>query len=161
MRGLDRLDRDALLGVFWPDAWLEYGIYRGDPAPFADFCMDALQSHDANQHLLGQIIIDLDGDEAFGEVYYQAYHRTRNDTGEPRDLLISGRYVDRYERRRNEWRMAYRSELVDWTRDDAAADDWFEGSAMILGARRPADPVYHRAAMRRPKDPLPGDPREP
>ena len=149
MRGLDRLDGAALGSVFWPDAWLEYGIYEGGAGPFVEFCMEALRSHGANQHLLGQMNIELAGAEAFGEIYYQAYHRTFAEDGAARDLLISGRYVDRYEQRDGEWRIAYRSELVDWTRDDPAADDWFTGSAMIRGARKPEDPLYERAKMRR------------
>ena len=93
--------------------------------------------------------IDLQGDEAFGEVYYQAFHRIRNEAGEDRDLFISGRYVDRYERRGGTWKIAYRSELVDWVREEAAADGWFEGSKMIVGARKPDDPLYDRETMRR------------
>ncbi|MEM9744089.1 MAG: nuclear transport factor 2 family protein [Pseudomonadota bacterium] len=151
MRGLDRLDADAFRGLFWDDAHLEYGIYSGGPAEFIAFCLEALKSHGANQHMLGQIIIDFDEaepDTAFGEVYYQAYHRTQDDSGSDRDLFISGRYVDRYERRGGRWAIAYRSELVDWTRDDPASDQWFAGSAMIRGARKPDDPLYDRAAMR-------------
>lgn len=152
MRGLDRLQRQPLAGVFWPDAWLCYGIYDGEPEAFVDFCMEALKSHQANQHMLGQIVIDFDDDphRAYGEVYYQAYHRIANEAGEPRDLFINGRYVDRYERRDDEWRIIWRSELVDWTRDVPAADEWFVGSAMLPGARCPDDPIYHRARMIRP-----------
>ncbi|MEM1229024.1 MAG: nuclear transport factor 2 family protein [Pseudomonadota bacterium] len=149
MRGLDRLDPATLRSVFWPDAWLAYGIYEGAVNPFVDFCMQALATHDANQHLLGQITVELDGDQAFGEVYYQAYHRTRATDGAPRDLLISGRYVDRYELREDRWRIAWRSELVDWTRDDQAADDWFADSLMIRGDRAPRDPLYQRDVMQR------------
>lgn len=148
MRGLDRLDAEALGGVFWPDAWLEYGIYTGAAAPFVSFCMEALRTHGANHHMLGQMNIELAGSEAFGEIYYQAYHRTFAEDGAARDLFISGRYIDRYEQREGQWRIAYRSELVDWTRDEAAADDWFAGSKMILGARKPDDPLYDRARMR-------------
>ncbi len=149
MRGLDRLDPAVLRSVFWPDAWLAYGIYEGAVDPFVDFCMEALATHDANQHLLGQITVELDGHQAFGEVYYQAYHRTRSADESPRDLLISGRYVDRYELREDHWRIAWRSELVDWTRDDPAADEWFADSPMIRGERAPKDPLYQRDVMQR------------
>ena len=149
MRGLDRLDAESELSVFWEDAWCSYGTYEGGPAQFVEFCMAALATHEANHHFLGQINIDLQGDEAFGEVYYQAFHRTHNERNEPRDLFISGRYVDRYERRGGVWKIAYRSELVDWVREEPAADEWFKGSKMILGARKPDDPLYDREAMRR------------
>lgn len=148
MRGLDRLDGDLLAAQFWDDARLEYGIFSGGPAEFADFCMAALQDHDANQHMLGQHLIDFAApDEAFGEVYYQAYHRTTDDTGAKRDLFIAGRYVDRYERRGGIWKIAYRSELVDWLRDEPACDAMLAAAPFIIGARKPADPLYHRSAM--------------
>ena len=60
--------------------------------------MSALKGHLANHHMLGQINIELEGDVAFGEVYFQAFHRIVV-SGEERDLCISGRYVDRYELR--------------------------------------------------------------
>ncbi|MEQ9004524.1 MAG: nuclear transport factor 2 family protein [Pseudomonadales bacterium] len=149
MRGQDRLDPEAHRSVFWDDAWCSYGIYEGGPDGFVAFAQDALRPHGANHHMIGQVQIELDGDEAFGEVYYQAFHRLSNDAGEARDLFISGRYVDRYERRNGVWKMAYRCELVDWVRDLPAADASFRDSKMILGARKPEDALYDREAMRR------------
>ena len=147
MRGLDRLDGETQRTAFWDDALLSYGVYEGGPDGFVAYCQNALKAHAANHHFLGQIQVELAGDEAYGEVYYQAYHRVNNEAGEPRDLFISGRYVDMYERRNGEWKIAYRSELVDWVREEAAADSWFAGSKMIVGARKPADPLYDRKAM--------------
>lgn len=149
MRGLDRLDPIVERSVFWDDAYLDYGIYEGGPDGFVDYCQNALKAHAANHHFIGQVNIDLEGDQAFGEVYYQAFHRIKNEVGEDRDLFISGRYVDRYERRNGVWKIAYRSELVDWVREEAAADAWFTGSEMIVGARKPDDPLYDREAMKR------------
>ena len=149
MRGLDRLDGALLEAQFWSEARLEYGIFSGGPADFAAFCMAALKDHERNHHMLGQHLIDFVApDEAFGEVYYQAYHRVRDEAGAARDLFIAGRYVDRYERRGGAWRMAYRSELVDWVRDDPATDAMLEAAPFIVGARKSADPLYNRQAMR-------------
>jgi len=149
MRGLDRLDAETERSVFWDDAYCAYGIYEGGPDGFIEYCQAGLATHAANHHFIGQVNIELDGNEAFGEVYYQAFHRVKNDAGEDRDLFISGRYVDRYERRDEVWKIAYRSELVDWVREVAAADAWFAGSNMIVGDRKPNDPLYDREAMRK------------
>lgn len=149
MRGLDRLDEALLAAQFWPDARLEYGIFAGGPADFAAFCMAALQDHDRNHHMISQHLIDFTApDEAFGEVYYQAYHRITDEAGAKRDLVIAGRYVDRYVRRGGVWKIAYRSELVDWLRDDPASDAMLAAAPFIIGQRKPADPLYHREAMR-------------
>jgi hypothetical protein len=99
--------------------------------------------------MLGQHLIDFtSADEAFGEVYYQAWHRVNDESGAARDLFIAGRYVDRYERRGGVWKIAYRSELVDWLRDDPASDAMLTGAPFIMGQRKPSDPLYNREAMR-------------
>jgi hypothetical protein len=149
MRGLDRLDGALLEAQFWPEAPCEYGVFSGGPAQFAAFCMEMLATHRRNHHFIGQHLIDFTGpDEAYGEVYYQAYHRVHDAAGAPRDLFIAGRYVDRYERRGGIWKIAYRSELVDWVRDDPASDAMLEAAPFIMGQRKPADPLYNREAMR-------------
>ena len=149
MRGLDRLDGALLEAQFWPEARCEYGVFSGSPADFAAFCMTMLKEHQRNHHFIGQHLIDFTGaDEAYGEVYYQAYHRVFDDSGAPRDLFIAGRYVDRYERRDSTWKIAYRSELVDWVRDDPATDAMVAVTPFIMGERKPADPLYNREAMR-------------
>jgi len=149
MRGLDRLDGTLERSVFWDDAYCSYGTYEGGPEGFVEYCQSALKSHLSNHHFLGQINIEIENNEAFGEVYYQAFHRTKDANDNQRDVFISGRYVDRYEKRDGIWRIAYRSELVDWVRDDPAADTWFKNSPMILGARKPKDPLYDREKMRK------------
>jgi hypothetical protein len=148
MRALDRLDQALLEAQFWDDAHLAYGIYEGGPREFAAFCMTALSGHDRNHHMLGQHLVEIAGDEAFGEVYYQAYHRLTDEHGAKRDLVIAGRYVDRCEKRGGVWKFAYRSEIVDWARDDPASDMILKATPFILGQRKPADPLYNRAAMR-------------
>jgi hypothetical protein len=111
--------------------------------------MAALKDHARNHHMLGQHLIDFAApEEAFGEVYYQAYHRVADAAGAARDLVIAGRYVDRYERRGGVWKIAYRSELVDWLRDDPASDAMLAAAPFIIGARKPADPLYNREVMR-------------
>ena len=106
MRGLDRLDGDLERSVFWDAAFCSYGIYEGGPNEFVDYCQTALATHASNHHFIGQINIDLEGDEAYGEVYYQAFHRVKNEAHEDRDLFISGRYVDRFERRAGIWKIS-------------------------------------------------------
>jgi len=142
MRGLDRLDRELLRNTFHDDAQTNYGFFKGGPDDFVDMAFGALSEHKDNHHMIGQVNIDLNGDSAIGEVYFQAFHQLIRD-GETRDLFISGRYVDRYERRNGEWKIAFRSEVNDWTRDEPASDDYFKNSPQGLrGARYPDDPIY-------------------
>lgn len=149
MRGLDRLDRTLLGSVFWDDAWCDYGFTRGPAADFADFCMQALASHAANHHMIGNVLIDLAGDEAFGEVYFNAYHKVASDGGFE-DVIIAGRYLDRYERRDGIWKFAYRSERVDFSRTQPTNDPYFEQATDCLRGGRQDDAVYQRDNRYRP-----------
>lgn len=138
MRGQDRLDPVLHRSVFWDDAKTDYGVYKGDADGFVTFAQDLLTTHKSNQHLIGQVRIDLEGDVGFGEVYFIAYHRIVED-GEEKDWIIAGRYVDRYERRGGVWKIAVRSEVVDWARTDPAADSFLKTSPKLLLGRRGAD----------------------
>ncbi len=146
MRSLDRLDAELRYTVFHDDATVDYGFFKGTGRDFVDFAQRALESHQANHHLIGQVHIDLEGDTAYGEVYFQAFHRI-NDDGEEKDLFISGRYLDRYEKRVGVWKIAFRSEINDWSRTDPATDEFLKNNKKaLIGARMPEDPSYHRDA---------------
>ncbi len=143
MRGLDRLDAPLLRSVFHDDATTDYGFFQGGPDAFVAMAMGALRDHAANHHMLGQINVRLEGEVAFGEVYFQAFHRIATD-GKAFDLFISGRYVDRYEKRAGAWKIAFRAEVNDWARTEPAADDYFQSNTRSLrGARAPDDLSYH------------------
>ena len=160
MRGLDRLQPEVIRSVFFDDATTDYGFFKGSADEFTDMAYNALKDHLANHHMLGQINIQLEGDVAFGEVYFQAFHRIVADSEEggkaeeggraqERDLFISGRYVDRYEKRGGVWKIAFRSEVSDWARNDPATDSFFRDTPTALrGARAPDDLSCQIEALR-------------
>ncbi|MEM7100936.1 MAG: nuclear transport factor 2 family protein [Pseudomonadota bacterium] len=147
MRGLDRLDVHLLRSTFHDDATTDYGFFQGGPDAFCEMAHGALKDHLANHHMIGQVNIQLEGDIAFGEVYFQAFHRIISD-GEERDLFISGRYVDRYERRDDEWKIAFRSEVNDWSRNDPATDGYFNATPQSLRGARLEDASYDIERLR-------------
>ena len=156
MRGLDRLDADIMRTVFHDDATTDYGFFQGGGAAFVDFCQVALKDHLANHHMLGQAHIEIDGDEAFGEVYFHAFHRIHAQVAgrsEEQDLIIAGRYVDRYTRRDGMWKIAHRTEVNDWARNSPAADSYLKSSKCFLGERKPGDLSYNKAWLREQKLP--------
>ena len=150
MRGLDRLDRLLLKSVFHEDAYCDYGFIKTDPDTFSQFCMDALKEHVANHHMIGNSLIEFDKnqDTAFGEIYFNAYHKTIEE-GVNTDVIIAGRYLDRYERRNGIWKIAYRSEVIDWSKTEPTNDPYFDDSECHRG-RRQDDAVYQRDKMYRP-----------
>lgn len=148
MRGLDRTDPDLLHSVFFDDAYCEYGFINGDPRVFIDYAIQALSEHSANQHMIGNVLIDLQGEEAFGEVYFTAYHKVPAEQGFE-DVIIAGRYLDRYECRAGIWKMAYRSERVDWSRTEPTHDPYFQLAPDSLFGSRRDDAVYDLEARRK------------
>lgn len=148
MRGQDRLDADLQMGTFWPDSTTDYGIFVGSGPDFVRFAQELLVEHLANQHLIGQHLIWFDEDDAdmaYGEVYFYAFHRIIED-GEPIDMTICGRYIDRYERRDGEWRFAHRSEVNDWARKEPAADAFLKTDLAdaLIGRHDMQDRSYDR-----------------
>lgn len=150
-RAQDRLDHAAQRSVFHDDAWMDYGYFSGGPDEFVAFAQGALRKMGVTQHLLGQIDIDIVSDnEAFGEVYTIAYHRIESPDGD-RDLFMSGRYIDRYERRDGKWGIAFRGEVLDWVRDDPAGAGLPEMAATALVSRKGGDDLsQQRERLRRP-----------
>ncbi|MDX1733463.1 MAG: nuclear transport factor 2 family protein [Halioglobus sp.] len=151
MRGLDRHDEVLLKSVFWEDAWCDYGFTKGPAMEFAEFCMSALKDHAANHHMIGNVLVDVEGDEAFGEVYFNAYHKVEGEAGFE-DIIIAGRYLDRYEKRDGVWKFAYRSEVVDFSRTRRTQDSYFEQAPDSLRGGRLDDAVYRHDNRRRPTD---------
>jgi hypothetical protein len=151
MRGQDRLDAKTHRSVFWDDAYLDYGFYLGGPDGFVDFAQTALTRYSSCHHLIGQVQIEVEGDQAYGEVYYQAFHKGVDEDGQSIDRIIAGRYIDRYERRDGVWKIAYRAELADWARQDTSLDAFFADNKMPRGDRFPKDRLYQRDMFKKPE----------
>jgi hypothetical protein len=152
MRGLDRRDAELLRSVFHDDATTHYGSFRGGPDEFVAMAMRALSRHESNQHLIGQVNLWFAPAaaedrirRATGEVYFQAFHRV-SENGNRTDLFICGRYVDRYECRDGEWRMAHRTEIVDWARTEPTADDYLPTHPHVVLGRRDRTDLSYRIA---------------
>ena len=99
--------------------------------------------------MIGNVLVELVGDEAFGEVYFRAYHKIATEEGFE-DVIIAGRYLDRYERRQGIWKFAYRSELVDWSRSEPTNDPYFDMAPDCLRGGRADDAVYKRTNRYKP-----------
>lgn len=114
-RGMDRFDRDIYLSAFWDDAEMAAGPFVGSAADCWDW---AIPMHEAGQivthHALLQSTIDLDGDTAHAETYYQFVGRNRDESL----WIAGGRYVDRLERRGpgldGAWKIALRTNVIEW-----------------------------------------------
>jgi hypothetical protein len=125
-RGEDRRDAALISACFWPDATTDYGIFAGDFAAYLAWVVPGSDAIAVTQHILGQSHVVIEGDNARVETQVSAYHRIDAGDG-ARDVWLGGRYLDRMERRADDWRISRRMMVYDWFRDDGAAVDWSQG----------------------------------
>ena len=111
-RGMDRFDRELFLSAFHADAVIAAGPFVGGPVALYDW---ASKLHDhgqsATHHNLLNHTCDLDGDVAHTETYYLFVGRNRDET----NWIAGGRYIDRLERRAGAWKIALRTNAIEWS----------------------------------------------
>jgi hypothetical protein len=149
-RGVDRGDADIIRSAYHPDAWDDHVEYKGDVEGFIKWLDARLVPFVNSTHFLGNCLIEFAGpDLAFVETSY-ASRRLRVPVGEelnglgPHDMILRqswGRYLDRFERRDGEWRVARRVVIVD-DRFSSVATGGARNTPSTWGYRSPSDPMY-------------------
>jgi hypothetical protein len=117
-RGVGRMDKELLDGVYWPEATDDHGLYVGLGREFADFLFPYFTQYKATMHLIGQSNIEVKGNTAVAETYYIAGHRSEQE-GKVTFLTAWGRYIDKLEKRGNEWRIADRVCVLEHIAEDS------------------------------------------
>ncbi len=143
-RACDRADESLLRSCFHPGATNRHGRFDGSAADFCTFAMKIVHSNVREKHTVSNVLVELDGDSAIAECHYVAYHRRRQvETGAEEDYLNGGRFIDRFEHRGGEWRIAARIGLVDYERFDAVTERSFKQlSPAHTGRHAPQDDLY-------------------
>lgn len=128
---IDRRRWAEMAGCFHADATYQFGAIKGGWQDFVGAAKMVIEPLLMSQHILGNMLVRIDGDRADAETYFTAYHRVAADapadaafpgTGAAREVVIAGRYVDRFECRGGDWRIVHRTGLSDWRRDTLASE---------------------------------------
>lgn len=155
-RAIDRLDRELLKSVFHEDSTHHHGSYEGSSKQFCDFAFDILSELEQTQHLVGNILIEVKENFAWSESYWTAYHRIakghesdagfigKHDVTIDEDVFVSGRYIDKLEKRDGEWKIIKRQGIHDWVRFEPACDKGELNEEGPKGMRDRTDPAYLR-----------------
>jgi hypothetical protein len=141
---VDRCDPELLRGVYWPEATDDHVFWVGGAEAFVEYCMPFLRSRDQTMHTISSVLIRFDGNEARVQCYYHAYERVRRKNGTSNDITFHGRYLDRMEKRGEEWRIADRKVMIDWWRIWEDSADWTRGifgHPVTPGKRGSEDPA--------------------
>jgi hypothetical protein len=114
-RACDRRDFDLLRTLYHDDAIDDHGaMFRGSARDYLAWLPQVMAQFEATVHSISNALFVVDGAHAQGELYTVAYHRTHPP--QAREIVIGGRYFDRYERRDGLWRFAHRALALDWCR---------------------------------------------
>ena len=115
-RAIDRRDRELLLSLYHDDSIDHHGtMFKGGPVAYADWQPEVMAPFAVTAHYITNTDYRIDGDRAEGELYFIAYHRMEV---EAKEVMIGGRYLDRYERRAGEWKIAHRTLVWDFARSN-------------------------------------------
>jgi hypothetical protein len=151
-RAQDRLDRDAIISCYHEDASDDHNVFRGDREEFADWVIGFLSElFEETTHAVSPAVIDLRGDIAQVNSQCICHHLSRakieplpGESVARTDLIIGMRYLDKFERRHGEWRIARRICPFDWgyfSAFNGTIYGWHE-EGMTVGARNSSDPSY-------------------
>ena len=143
-RGVDRLDEEMLLSAYWPDAIDHHLDFTGTAKEFVDWAFPQMRHMDQTMHIIANALITIRGAAADVESYFYGIHRVDMGTHKA-DFVGAGRYLDRFERRDDEWRIAERTVVTDWFREYFDSADWSKGLMGIPvepGQRWPEDISY-------------------
>jgi hypothetical protein len=111
-RGMDRFDRELFLSAFHTDAVIAAGEFVGDPVSLYDWASKLHeQGQSSTHHNLLNHTCEVRGDVAHTETYYLFVGRNRDET----NWIAGGRYIDRLERRAGQWKIALRTNAIEWS----------------------------------------------
>jgi hypothetical protein len=139
-RGLDRGDWDLVRLCFTDDATDDHGPYQGSVDNLIEGARSLLDGYWGVMHLIGQVYVEVNGDEARSESYAVSFHRRHGEAGDE-DTVTGLRYLDRFRRVDGVWKIAARVTVHEWN-IALAARDWLDGSAFVNGRRDPSDVSY-------------------
>lgn len=140
-RGIDRIDVALLSTAFHSDAQVQW--MTPEPIPVDKWLGNVTMIREMTreaQHLIGQTLIELDGDTAKVESYELTRHLTKFGE-EWKDMIYSARYLDKFSRRDGAWKIDFRVKIMDWGRIMEGSDGVLD-HAPTKGVRGPEDLSY-------------------
>lgn len=155
-RGLDRFDRELVRSCYFDDAIEDHGAFVGTPDDFIDWANQSSSHFIIHHHGLMNHWCEIDGNDAYAETYYLF----TGVAAKPPHLLSMGRYIDHFQRRHGEWRIANRVAIIEKNFDLADSSLWpvtadpSDPRAAHPATRDRSDVSYHRPLQPR-KPPRP------
>jgi hypothetical protein len=139
-RGVDRADPKLLASAYHSDAVDEHGAQTFAGDGIGPGIIEMTRTMRVTLHCISNTTIEFHApDEAGCECYFSTWQTMQID-GRERILSGLGRYLDRFERRDGQWRIAHRLVVVDLA--TLLPESNFMPSRPDLGHRGPDDPSF-------------------
>lgn len=155
-RGVDRKDFDMIASAYHPDAYDDHGRYKGDIPGLIEWIRERHEIMDQAMHFAGNMLIEVDGKTAVVETYSLCFQHLRVEgmawsNCEPvyRKVTVCFRYVDRFEERNGEWKIAHRICVYDWAKE--TLEQLPSDETRVMAKRSREDAIY-RIKNARPPD---------
>jgi ketosteroid isomerase-like protein len=155
-RAIDRHDTELLESCYHPDALDDHGSFVGGARGLAESTHILHEGYLRTQHHITNHFVELDGDTAHAETYYLVVLRSNSGLTD----FVSGRYVDRLERRRGEWRISARVTMCETVAEVPTAEEIMKDLDRIFApSTRDRDDLSYRRPLnvyrKSPEDPHP------
>jgi hypothetical protein len=89
-------------------------LFRGPADDWVKVVRGFIEGLDSSQHLMGNIAVEVDGDQAVARSYVQAQHMLATDLGEPQ-YILAGHYRHELVRTPQGWRSRKYGLTIQWT----------------------------------------------
>ena len=154
-RAVDRLHFDDIRAVYTDDAVDHHTGFTGTADEYVAWLREVLPRLQGTQHIVGNHLCEVAGDEAVAETYGTAVHWASAGDDPRRNFTTGLRYVDHLVRTPHGWRIRERFAVREWTHSDA--DIRIEPEADgPRGRRDGTDPIDLLRARVLHQDPAPG-----
>lgn len=148
LRGCDRADVALVAAAYHPDGWEDHGgTFDGPASEWVGSLRERLPKAGQMNHLMTNLVIELDGDQALSECYILTFSRVL-DPESPFDSMTLTRAIDRFERRAGAWKIKHRTLVWESNRELPLTETWARGaiaadpSILRRGGKKPADALY-------------------
>ena len=139
-RGVDRGDLALLKSAYHSDAYDDHGSFKGSGHAFAEYIVERMNGVAVQgQHQVTNTLIEIDGSTAAVESYFIALNPEVDAAGQPAIAMVTGRYLDRFEKRDGAWKIAERKVIIDHAEAATQRPPWARLDRFTTGKRGPGD----------------------
>lgn len=134
--GVDRRDRAALAALWWPEAVIDFGLFKGCGEEFAALVSAPNPAVEISDHFISNELFEIDGAFATGRSYVIGVSSLVGEGGRY-EQMVGGRYLDKYEQREGIWKFRHRLFVVDWMVSQPSNAVWTDGIGALAARGRP------------------------